>query len=114
MTQQKYPLPKVGEKFGKLTVIGFAGRERRMDMISCRCECGTEKIVQKRHLQQGLTRSCGCLRKKVVGVTAFGETKSVTEWSEDPRCVVTVNALMYRIRAGNMSPEQAITAPSIR
>jgi hypothetical protein len=44
---------------------------------------------------------------------AFGERKTVTEWSEDSRCMVTGHALKRRIVLG-WSPENAITYPAIK
>lgn len=41
-------------------------------------------------------------------ITAFGETKSIYKWVNDPRCSITVRVLSYRIRAG-WTPEDAIT-----
>jgi len=46
-------------------------------------------------------------------ITALGETKSVIEWSEDPRCSLSKNGLLYRLNQG-MKPEVAITMPSRR
>jgi hypothetical protein len=46
-------------------------------------------------------------------LTAFGETKTLVEWSEDSRCIVSQNTLHYRIKAG-MTAKQAITKPSTR
>lgn len=52
----------VGKKFGKLTVISFAGSHKNKALWLCRCECGHEVIVPGMHMRQGLTLSCGCLR----------------------------------------------------
>lgn len=43
-------------------------------------------------------------------LTAFNETKSIQEWSEDPRCTITVGALRRRIVKG-WADEDAITKP---
>jgi hypothetical protein len=43
-------------------------------------------------------------------LTAFGETKTVKDWSEDSRCTVSYEALRNRIKSG-MNPEPAITLP---
>lgn len=40
-------------------------------------------------------------------ITAFGETKSLIEWSEDARCVVAYHTLKKRIHR-KMAPEQAL------
>lgn len=47
-------------------------------------------------------------RSNTTRVTAFGETKCVTEWAEDKRCVVRLGTLRGRIDRGE-DPEQAIT-----
>ena len=43
-------------------------------------------------------------------ITAFGETKMLCEWAEDPRCVVTPKCWYSRIQYG-WSPEDALTKP---
>lgn len=40
--------------------------------------------------------------------SAFGEFKSITDWAEDKRCLVSYNTLRERLAAG-MDPEQAMT-----
>jgi hypothetical protein len=45
-------------------------------------------------------------------VTAFGETKTVAEWAEDPRCAVTPSAIAGRVCRG-WSPEDAILHPLV-
>lgn len=46
--------------------------------------------------------------RNTLKVTAFGETKSLTEWSEDDRCVVGRTCFEKRIRSG-WNPETALT-----
>ena len=54
-----------GMKFGRLTVIGRHGSNKRGDaMWLCRCECGNEVVVRGDSLRSGDTTSCGCLRKE--------------------------------------------------
>jgi hypothetical protein len=48
-----------------------------------------------------------------VFVEAFGERKSLMEWSTDPRCNVSVTGLRLRLLSG-MKPALAITKPSNR
>jgi hypothetical protein len=43
-------------------------------------------------------------------VTAFGETKTIAEWSRDKRCRVGASALYSRISTFGMEPETALTA----
>jgi hypothetical protein len=46
-------------------------------------------------------------------ITAFSETKPLTEWAEDHRCSISANLLFARINAG-WSAEVAITTPGRR
>lgn len=56
-----------GQKFGRLTVIGFAykklvGKNYKY-YWNCLCECGTNCIVESYNLKSGTSKSCGCYRK---------------------------------------------------
>lgn len=53
---------KIGDRFGKLTVIDFDGR-----YAICKCECGNIKSIRKTSLtiKKCPTRSCGCIQKQV-------------------------------------------------
>ena len=55
-----------------------------------------------RHVNMNNTR-------RTVNVSAFGETKSLAEWSRDARCVVSEETIRVRIRSG-MESEKAISA----
>jgi hypothetical protein len=47
-------------------------------------------------------------------LTAFGETKNITEWSRDPRCAVTQPALYLRVVRRGWDPERALTEPLVK
>lgn len=52
--------------FGRLTVVFRAENNKRGDARwHCRCECGTEKVVQAWLLKSGHTKSCGCFNREV-------------------------------------------------
>lgn len=61
----------IGKKFGLLTVI-----ERTDNYIfpngdsviayNCRCDCGNSKVIPKRSLKNGNTKSCGCIHTEMV------------------------------------------------
>jgi hypothetical protein len=53
-----------GQRFGRLTVIGFAGVKAMRSTWLCRCDCGQEVTVMGKRLSSGHTRSCGCLQKE--------------------------------------------------
>jgi hypothetical protein len=54
----------VGQRFGRLTVVAFEGRdEHRRRTWLCVCDCGLEKIARGENLINGTTSSCGCTRR---------------------------------------------------
>lgn len=63
-------LELTGQKFSRLSVIGFAGMGQdvgyttsRSSYWDCRCDCGRRCIVAGYNLSSGHTRSCGCLSR---------------------------------------------------
>jgi hypothetical protein len=50
-------------------------------------------------------------KRALLTFTAFGETKAVVKWVEDPRCLVGNDLLRKRLGAG-WPPEMAIITPS--
>lgn len=55
----------IGQRFGKLVVVAEApqpeNRRTTGPYYLCKCDCGGEKVVAKKLLLQGSTRSCGCM-----------------------------------------------------
>lgn len=52
---------KIGEVYGRWTIVAGG----KPGYWLCRCSCGTERLVYGRSLEQGDSRSCGCLRKQL-------------------------------------------------
>lgn len=54
-----------GKTFTRWFVDSYAGKKKNgnslIDLWNCTCECGTQKVVDRRSLQTGMSRSCGCL-----------------------------------------------------
>ena len=67
----------LGQKFGRLTVVGFVHKRNKW-YWRCRCECGNEVIRQGCLVRQGNPISCGCYQREVVSkiFTTHGMTKS--------------------------------------
>lgn len=57
----------VGQKYGRLTVIEYAGKfkDGHMSAWRCKCDCGNEVVVIGRNLKNGNTKSCGCIAKEI-------------------------------------------------
>lgn len=53
-----------GQRFGRLVVIEYAGRNRhRQSLWRCKCDCGNELVTLGCSLIRGVTKSCGCYFK---------------------------------------------------
>lgn len=65
MNRPKNYVDRTGKTYGKLTVIKSAGfsQKHQRTMWECRCDCGNTKVIQGKLLQNGTTKSCGCLAK---------------------------------------------------
>lgn len=59
-----------GQQFGRFTAVSRADDDvsptgYHFTMWLCRCDCGSEKIVNAQNLKRGLSKSCGCLRDEL-------------------------------------------------
>lgn len=62
-----------GKRFGRLEVIGLAGKDKRQECKwLCKCDCGNTKVVYGYHLRKGHTVSCGC--RMVTSNVTHGES----------------------------------------
>lgn len=99
-----------GKIFGRLTVTGTdSTTHARSTMWNCRCQCGNVCAVRAASLIDGITRSCGCLKKefyaskpadqphKIPGVYRSGKS-----WSAR----ITVDGLMFDLGT-YQTPEEA-------
>ena len=56
-----------GQRFNRLTAIGFAGRDRENKALwRCRCDCGNETVVDGWNLKSGHVKSCGCFNTELL------------------------------------------------
>lgn len=55
-----------GERYGRLLVIEYAGRHGGYTYWICKCDCG-ELTVQSRNSLHRSSRSCGCLKRELLG-----------------------------------------------
>lgn len=68
IVSEKRALVKVGQRFGKLTVIGRPFNFRpnqgmsRKTHVMCECDCGNVTFASQSMMLRGATKSCGCGR----------------------------------------------------
>ena len=65
-----------GQRFGRLVVVEWAGRQQRKQLWRCVCDCGQTTTAAGHHLKEGRTRSCGCIRREMS--TTHGSTRGRT------------------------------------
>lgn len=53
----------IGQKFGRLTVMGQAAPKYGRVAWQCICDCGNTIVCTSNDLRRGAVSSCGCLRK---------------------------------------------------
>lgn len=55
---------RIGQRFGRLIVIGDTTGSDGLKRYRVLCDCGNVRHVRTSSLTQGLTLSCGCLRRE--------------------------------------------------
>jgi hypothetical protein len=55
------------QRFGRLVVLQQLASRKSRSWWRCKCDCGSELDVEGAKLYQGRTRSCGCLKREMIG-----------------------------------------------
>ena len=106
----------VGKRFGKLTVESFAYSKNTHTYWNCLCDCGKNYVAMGKNLQNGNTKSCGCinhgkgqLRRNIKGKT-FGELTAInykgiinnsSKWECKCSCGKTKVVDIYALMSGS-------------
>lgn len=75
----------VGERFNKLLVLEES-KQRKSNRVTwlCQCDCGNTTLVTTKNLREGITQSCGCLKKKNLIGQKFGKL-TVIDYTNESR-----------------------------
>ncbi len=82
----------IGNRFGKLVVVAECGTDKWHNrLFTCKCDCGGESVVAGCLLRNGNTKSCGCLKRSVLGDSSrtHGARKTrayYSWWNMKSRC----------------------------
>ena len=99
-----------GKRFGLLTVDEFAGTIKRTPYWFATCDCGIYALIRTQSLTDGITKSCGCLRKpELIGkqfgmltITSFaGKRGNQQLWTATCSCGNTVTATTNNFNSGD-------------
>lgn len=97
----KTTVVNVGDKFGRLTYLGEAGRMGVNRMVKCKCVCGKEKVIRLTHLVSGKIQSCGCLRDEKIGklglTHGLSYTRTFKKWGNMRNRCSNKNNQGYRL-----------------
>lgn len=81
------PPAETGARYARWTIIG--GTRHRPH---CRCDCGSERVLQGSDLYAGKSKSCGCLSRERTAERGrmnrrhgFADTPTMTSWTEMKR-----------------------------
>lgn len=67
-----------GTRWGMLTAIEYVGKDKHNNALwRCECDCGNEKVVSRRSLISGSSRSCGCLHELKIKGKRFGRLTAI-------------------------------------
>lgn len=61
-----------GQRFNFLTALRRVGATKdkgQNSLWECRCECGNKKVLQIGSLKNGTTKSCGCMKPKLISAS---------------------------------------------
>ena len=110
------PVPEGrGGKCAHTRYVRAWGEAKSMNEWTKDARCRVSLSVLMRRLREGMDAEAAIATPSSFrwegGLSAFGETRTLLAWSEDPRCPVTLTTLVRRLDAG-MAPEEAIRRPS--
>ena len=79
-----------GMKFGRVTVVEFAGIKSKQTYYACVCDCGNTFVAYGGNLKRGWTRSCGCWHSERSSAchTIHGDT--IGRISDEYRCWIQI------------------------
>lgn len=61
-----------GRRFGRLRVVARCGADHRgVPFWTCKCDCGTLRMIRGPSLRNGQTKSCGCLQTETMKYFGF-------------------------------------------
>jgi len=105
MNIRKAPFPKIGMKFGFLTVISSKEtKKNNLYFWKCKCKCGTILTVWNHNLLNGNTKACRCVTRKHLKEKCFkhgmSHTKFWNVWCEIRRRCYNKNTRSYKDYGG--------------
>lgn len=99
-----------GQRFGSLTVLGFAYTKDHKNIWACRCDCGNERFVYTGELVGGRIKTCAECVKKKRRVLTDNEGKVYTAEEVMALTGISLERVYSRLRDG-WSEDEVIHTP---
>lgn len=94
-----------GRKFNRWTVLEWHHATKSAQYWTCRCDCGTEKVIWAADLKRGMSKSCGCYKDEMSRdrLTTHGRARHAAykSWIKaKTRCSLGPKDRSYHLYAG--------------
>ena len=90
-----------GQRFGRLTVVRQNGFNKNHNaMWMCECDCGNIVTVRSGKLQDGTTKSCGCLRRELKTTHGMTQSRIHGVWCAMKARCYNENSISYKNYGG--------------
>jgi len=87
---------KIGDRFGRLTVIKDVGKIKGRLHFECICDCGNTYTAMGKSIYSGHTKSCGCLWMESITKHGMYKTATYEAWSHIiQRCTNPKDKIFY-------------------
>lgn len=83
-----------GASYNRWTLVRRADDSRKW---ICRCQCGTEKILDPYHIKKGVSKSCGCYNRELASQLMIKQHAD-PEWSKRHRERASLNMTKTQAR----------------
>lgn len=92
-----------GQRYNMLTAVRHVGR----GIWLFRCDCGTERIIQRSVVERGLVKSCGCRKIKDITGQKFGKLTAIRRiykqvWEFKCDCGSIIQSDRYNVTSGKI------------
>lgn len=94
------PIDHIGQRFGKLLVVGYAGGRNGKAEWLCICDCGRNAFVTGNSLRCKSTKSCGCLQRNSRTRHRLSRTSFWRRWSGMKRRCLNKASKAYKNYGG--------------
>lgn len=91
---------KPGDRYGRWVIVEEVERGYGTRRFKCICDCGNEDVTRLTHMRQGLSKSCGCIRKENLTSHGMYNKRIYQSWADMKTRCLNVNNKFYERYGG--------------